>query len=143
MNKNYYRVKCKCGHVGRGYYIPIDFPVIANSAKEAAQIARFIPRCKHHHKDCILEVSKINYDEFIEINRTNSQDPYLQCKSIQQQRKMELTNRIVKETKDSKKMTKQEPIRVVYNGKTKIKKPKKYNRFYYNKLELCYTFSDI
>ena len=44
-----FAVICKCGHVGRNNYILITFPVIANSKKEAARIARSIPRCKHHH----------------------------------------------------------------------------------------------
>ena len=69
MNKNYYKVVCKCGHVGRDHYVLITFGVIAESGKDAARIARAIPRCKHHHKDCIREVSKISYQEFLEINK--------------------------------------------------------------------------
>ena len=140
MNKNYYRVKCKCEHVGRGYYIPIDFPVIANSAKEAAQITRFIPRCKHHHKDCILEVAKISYEEFLAINKTNSEDPYLSCKSIQQQMKVDLSDRLIVELNRRKKATFTKTHNTLYFGKTRIKKPKKYSRFYLNCIELCKVY---
>ena len=129
MNKNYYKVKCKCGHVGRGYYIPIDFPVIANNAKEAVQIARFIPRCKHHHKNCILEVTKISYEEFIAINKTNNEDPYLLCKSIQQQRELDLSDRIISEHFIDKIKDEGDSKQNVYDHKIKIRKPKKFIRF--------------
>ena len=32
----YYLVSCKCGHVGRDKYIPINFAVIAENGEEAA-----------------------------------------------------------------------------------------------------------
>ena len=38
LEKKYYSVKCKCGHVGAyRFYIPIEFGVIATSKKEAAE----------------------------------------------------------------------------------------------------------
>ena len=131
MNKNYYKVKCKCGHVGRDCYIPIDFPVIANNAKEAAQIARFSPRCKHHHKDCILDVIKITYDEFVAINKSNNDDPYLMCKSIQEQREIDISDRVVSENYKTIKCRTKTSKHNVYQGKTKIKNPKKYIRLNY------------
>ena len=36
----YYIVTAKCGHVGRDYYIPIDFPIRAESRTEAAKVAQ-------------------------------------------------------------------------------------------------------
>ena len=60
----YFNVTAKCGHVGRGYYIPITFAVKAESAAEAASVARDLPRVKHHHKDAILSVKEVNRYEF-------------------------------------------------------------------------------
>lgn len=74
---NYYLVTTKCGHVGKSYYIPITFPIIAEDGKEAARIARNKPRVKHDHWDAILScisVDEETYNKQIEINRD---DPYL------------------------------------------------------------------
>ena len=128
MNKNYYAVKCKCGHVGRNCYLLITYGVIAESAKEAAEKARLIPRCKHHHKDCIREVTKISYEEFLKINEVNSGDPYLKCSSIQEQREIDLSDRIYQEDKEEED-TNESIIHEVYSGKTKIRNPKKFIRF--------------
>lgn len=129
MNKRYYKVKCKCGHVGRNYYIPIDFPVVASNGREAAKIARDFPRCKHHHKDCILEVVEISKEEYIELHGLNDDDPFLHCSSIQQQRLINLENRKELETTKQAKHLKMESARKVFDGKIKIRKPKAYNRF--------------
>ena len=81
----YYLVSCKCGHVGRDKYIPINFAVIAENGEEAAYIARYIPRVKHDHKDAILDVRCITLEEFLEIKEINDNDPYLKCHSRQEQ----------------------------------------------------------
>ena len=128
MNKNYYKVKCKCGHVGRSHYIAIDFPVAASSGKEAAEIARKIPRCKHHHKDCILEVTKISYEEYICIYKDNNEDPYLKCGSIQEQRDIDISDRLVEESR-SEPIAREGSRRRVFSGKTKIRNPKKFIKF--------------
>lgn len=61
----YYKVHAKCGHVGRNWYILKWFYLKADSAKDAAEIVRYEPRVKHHHKDAIREVVKIDYNEYI------------------------------------------------------------------------------
>jgi len=81
-----YSVLCKCGHVGRHRYMPIQFPIIAETKKEAAKIARKIPRVKHDHKDAILEVRQISITEYQSLIRTNNEDPYLKFKSSYQQK---------------------------------------------------------
>lgn len=86
---HFYRVKTKCGHVGRRYYIPIDFAVKARSKSEAATIAKYLPRVKHHHKDAILSVEEITYDEYVMLCNINYQDDYLACGNIQNQRAIE------------------------------------------------------
>lgn len=94
--KQYYMVICKCGHVGRNYYIPITFAVIADSGKEAAKKAREFPRVKHQHKDAIIEVKKIDHARFMEINQENKNDPYLKCTSKNQQKiECDLSDRII------------------------------------------------
>ena len=128
MNKNYYKVKCKCGHVGRKYYIAIDFPVIARNGKEAAEIARRIPRCKHHHKDCVLEVTTISYEEFLYLYKNNNEDPYLKCGSVQEQRDIDLSDRLVEENRFEP-ITRENSRHKVFSGKTKIRKPKRFVRF--------------
>ena len=75
--KNYYKVICKCGHVGRKNYVPIQFAIIAENGKEAAKIARQLPRVKHNHKDAILKVEKIDLKQFLEIKEINDSDQYL------------------------------------------------------------------
>ena len=85
MKSKFYRVTCKCGHVGRQFFIRIDFPVNADSGKEAAEIARNLPRVKHDHKDAILNCVEIDYEEYQIIQKINNNDPYLKCKNIQEQ----------------------------------------------------------
>lgn len=84
----YFLVLCKCGHVGRRFYMPICFPVEAKDRKEAAAIARQIPRVKHDHKDAILFCNETDYEGFLEQSRINDNDPYLLCKSRHEQNKI-------------------------------------------------------
>lgn len=84
----YYEVLAKCGHVGKNNYIIKSFGVYAESGKEAAIIARSIPRVKHHHKDAIIDVKEIDYNTYNEIRKNNFLDPYFLSSSIQEQRKI-------------------------------------------------------
>ena len=81
----YYLVLCKAGHLGRNHYIPIWYPVEAENGREAAKIARFIPRVKHDHKDAILDCIKTDYEGFLAQIIENAKDPYLQCRSRHEQ----------------------------------------------------------
>lgn len=85
MKSKFFRVTCKCGHVGRQFFIRIDFPINADSGKEAAAIARQLPRVKHDHKDAILNCVEIDYEEYQIIQKINNNDPYLKCKKPQEQ----------------------------------------------------------
>lgn len=82
---NFYSVLTKCGHVSKKYYIPIAFPVCALNKKQAASIARKIPRVKHDHKDAIIKVEKISYCKYLILQYSNNNDPYLKCKNKQDQ----------------------------------------------------------
>lgn len=91
----YYKVVCKCGHVGRKHYIPVQFAVKAEDGREAAKKARNFPRVKHQHKNAILDVVKLDYEEYLELLELNRNDNYLNCHSKQEQNKLcDLTNRI-------------------------------------------------
>lgn len=85
----YFEVIAKCGHVGRNRYVPIKFAIEAKNGKEAAKIARQIPRVKHHQKYAILSVNRIDYDRYQEIRIANNNDPYLKCHSKQEQNLIE------------------------------------------------------
>ena len=84
----YYRVKARCGHVGRHNYIPKTFYVKADNGKEAAAKTRKIPRVQHDKKEAILEVSKITKEEFLEGLKKNDKDPFLKAINVQEQRVM-------------------------------------------------------
>jgi hypothetical protein len=88
MNENKkYIVSTKCGHVGNNKYIVIDFAVSAKSAKEAARIARSIPRVKHHWKNAIEEVREVTPEEYYNQININKEDGYLKSQNIQDQRR--------------------------------------------------------
>lgn len=97
-NKKYFKVVTKCGHVGRRFYVPVQFAVIAENGKEAAKIAREFPRVKHQHKDAILQVKEISYEEFLSIKEVNNNDMYLHCHSRQEQNSLcDMASRIVED----------------------------------------------
>lgn len=128
----YYSVKAKCGHVGRSNYILIDFPIIANSKKEAAQKVKELPRVKRNRKDVILGVDEIDKETYIEMKCINK-DLYLTCHSIQEQRMYcpNIYERVFKEERGMKKEAKKE---IDY----KLKKQKILNKEYEKmKLERC------
>ncbi len=85
LSKKKYIVTVKGGHVGRKYYIPLRFPIEATSKKEAARIARQIPRVKHDHKDAIIDVIAVDDETFFKQIELNNQDPYFKAKNKQQQ----------------------------------------------------------
>lgn len=81
----YFNVLCKAGHLGKGSYMPIWFPVQAEDGREAARIARYISRVKHHHPDAILDCVEIDYEQYVNQQMINNNDPYLNCHSKQEQ----------------------------------------------------------
>ena len=126
----YYIVTAKCGHVGKKFYIPIDFAVMAGSASEAASKARQIPRVKHDHKDAILSVREIDRFEFAELAFVNEYDPYLQCTSKKEQMQDYdgIYTRIREEASDDESERKRLPIKPVFEGKKLIRNVRRYAR---------------
>ena len=86
MTKKYFAVTVKFGHVGQHKCIIKTVPVTAESGKEAAFIARWMPRVKHHDKYAIINVKEIDLEAYLVLLIEKSFDPYFQCKSIQEQR---------------------------------------------------------
>lgn len=82
----YFLVTCKCGHIGLGKYIEKTFPIVANSGKEAAKIARKKGRVKHHDKYAIRSVKTLTRDEYYEQVRIHKADEYFNVHSVQEQR---------------------------------------------------------
>lgn len=87
--KKYFSVETKCGHVGKLNCVWIDFAIKAETAKEAAVIARQMARVKHHHKNSIQEVIEITIDEFCKLKAINDADPYLHAKNHREQLQIE------------------------------------------------------
>lgn len=82
----YFEVTTKCGHVGKYKCIWINFAIMAESAKDAVKKVKEFGRIKHHHKNCIKQVKEINFYYFMKLKAQNDADPYLHCKSVQEQR---------------------------------------------------------
>ena len=87
--EKYFSVKTKCGHVGKFYCVWIDFAVAAENAKEAAEKVKQYGRVKRHQKSCIESVAEIDFEDFMMLKAKNDADPYLHCKSVQEQRAIE------------------------------------------------------
>ena len=75
-----------------------------------------------------LNVREIDYEEYCLLEEINRNDPYLQCKSIQEQRMYDFTDRVVYEECKDYRLDKYEINHEVYVGKERIKSPKKYSR---------------
>ena len=83
--KQFFEVVAKCGHVGKKKYYLGTFYEIAESGKEAAMIVRGRGRVKHNKKDAILSVKKISFEEYQEGVMKKNNNPYFNCKNIQDQ----------------------------------------------------------
>lgn len=86
MEKKYYIVEAKCGHVGRDNYTLKSFATKAESPKEAAAKTRGFGRVKHHWKDAIVSVHEVSEEEYLAQIEVNNNDPYFRAQSIQEQR---------------------------------------------------------
>ena len=82
----YYKVKAKCGHVGRNYYILKAFYTEAESRKEAARLVRNLPRVKHNRKDAIREVFEITKEDYAKGRKITTNDPYFHVHCKQEQK---------------------------------------------------------
>ena len=60
----YYLVTAKCGHVGKGKYIEVDFPIYARTKNEAAQKCLKKKKVKKQLKNAISWVREITLEEY-------------------------------------------------------------------------------
>lgn len=97
----YFEVVTKCGHVGRHRYYRGVFYLKAENGKEAARIARELPRVKKDHKDAILECNEISEAEYKEGLEKIKNEIYFQIKGKKVQKKYwdEINDNIYPETK--------------------------------------------
>ena len=126
---NMYEVCAKCGHVGRDYYVEKTFAIKAENAKEAAEVARWLPRVKHHHKDAIRYVTEVDAERFTEITNINNDDVYFHCKNIQEQRGYSEVLFPEYPQNDGDDYINEPNKKDYYYGKDKIRNPKKYIGF--------------
>lgn len=73
----YYLVKAKCGHVGKGKYLEVDFPIRAETMSDAAQMCLQRPKVKRHLKNAISSVCEIPYDDYLEMMNTFLDNSYV------------------------------------------------------------------
>lgn len=130
-----FEVQAKCGHVGKNMYTLKTFAVNASSRAEAAALVRNLPRVKHHHRDAILRVAEIDRKRYYEIQCLNQQDPYFQCHSIQEQRRLCTALTVFEERKEDTRHKKVSSLqgKPIFDRKQRIRNAKKYmrhNQFY-------------
>ncbi len=87
-NKRYFKVTAKCGHVGKGNYVPIAFAVRAESRSEASQKVMGYHRVKKQLNDAIISCEEIDKKSYKELMHVNAENPYLKCKCNRQQREI-------------------------------------------------------
>ncbi|MGI6725903.1 MAG: hypothetical protein ACOX62_06890 [Christensenellales bacterium] len=127
--QRWFLVTAKCGHVGRGRYLPVTFAVIAQNARHAAARARQYPRVKRHHKNAILRVEEIGKQTYLAAIEQNNQDPYLRCRSRKEQAPYEeqIQARTLPETASTPARKEQEG-KPLYLGKTILRSPRAFLR---------------
>lgn len=130
----YFMVTAKCGHVGKNNYYKGNLYIKAESGKEAARIARDVPRVKHDRKDAILDVQEIDFESFETGRLSNHKIHYYTCENRQEQNAYlyEIEDSIYEEENFSddikKKYRKNHSLNKIYNSDSTYDMYKKYNR---------------
>ncbi len=119
MEKKYYIVEAKCGHVGRNNFTIKTFPTKAENPSEAATKVRGFGRVKHHWKDAIVSVRKVNEEEFRVQLEMNMNDPYFRARNIQDQRAHCQNLEIVRSSKNEDKQDSKEQKRLFLRRREK------------------------
>lgn len=73
----YYFVIAKCGHVGKGKYIDVIFPIMAETKKEASQMVLLKPKVKKQLSNAISSVFEVSKEEFDKQININKEDIYI------------------------------------------------------------------
>ena len=85
----YFKVTAKCGHVGKGNYVPVAFAVRAESRSDASQKVLTFPRVKKQLSDAIISCEEIDKSSYKELLKANGENKYLQCTCNRQQDEIE------------------------------------------------------
>ena len=102
----FFEVQAKCGHVGRNKYVIKNFYVKTESGKEAARKIRMTSRVKHDHKDAILNVREITYEEYVAGVIRCQEDDYFKIHNSSDQKRIQ-TEGIMYEEKIEKERTRE------------------------------------
>lgn len=73
----FYLVTAKCGHVGKGKYYEVEFPISAQTKHEAAQLCLLKAKVKKHLKNAISSVIEISFEEFSDYREKIRNNPYI------------------------------------------------------------------
>lgn len=101
----FFIVTAKCGHVGKGRYIDVDFPVVSENGSEAARNILKRTKVKKQLKNAITSVVEIKEDEYYEFIKKNPFKSYLSAHSS---REFDLNDYNVKTLTTSESPRKQE-----------------------------------
>lgn len=77
--RHYYIVIAKCGHVGKGKYLEVRFPVYADSAHEAAQMILMRPKVKRHLKNAISNTYEVDYNKYLKEKELFENNDYIRA----------------------------------------------------------------
>ena len=75
----YYLVTAKCGHVGKGKYHEVEFPIAAESKSEAAQLCLKKAKVKKQLKNDISCVKEITYEDYLIKKEELKNDVYVRA----------------------------------------------------------------
>ena len=129
---NYYLLVVKFGHVKKNYSLYKEIPIAAENGKEAAKRAINMARVKHHKKDVIKSIKKINKNEYLEELKKHRVDKYFQVTSVQEQRSLcpevyeqavrdELTEKFKKNVNQRRRLIDEETIKEITKYKSYLR----------------------
>ncbi len=101
----YFIVVAKCGHVGKGKYIDVSFPVVAETGKNAANFILRRSKVKKQLKNAITAVYEVNEDIYNSYVDNNYFSDYLKSHF---KRECDLNKYDIKELKYNSNKKKQE-----------------------------------
>ena len=138
---NYYAVTVKCGHVGQRFFVVKTLPTQAKNGKEAAKLARQIPRVKHDRADAILSVQKISASEYWNLQDCVADDIYFHVNNKQDQTRLlpDLLSQVEEEPvlKSWKHIAREPSRHLIYDAKIKIRNVRNYYRLYKGGIDDC------
>lgn len=122
----YYFVIAKCGHVGKGKYIDVIFPIMAETKKEASQMVLLKPKVKKQLSNAISSVFEVSKEEFDEQMNINKEDIYIHSHCKQEIKEILNSDKIQilpkkKQYKNSFEFNSKIDKVIYYNKKEKIK----------------------